>query len=86
MTAENHCQYYRQKAGLLQLDVARSMGTTQQKVSELEADPWHVSLRRLLAYATAVGVPLVALLPDVARLTTSPQQEDVCPQSPIPTR
>jgi transcriptional regulator with XRE-family HTH domain len=86
MTAENHCQYYRQKAGWLQMDIARMLGTTQQKISELEADPWHVSLRRLVAYATAVGVPLVVLLPDVARLAAYPQQEEPCNPCPIPTR
>jgi len=68
MLTENCCAYYREKAGFSQQDIADIMGLTQQAISRLEHDPWGRSLRQLLAYARAVKLPLVTLLPVTARM------------------
>jgi transcriptional regulator with XRE-family HTH domain len=85
MEVENYCQYYRRLAQKRQQDIAELLGVAQQQISFLEAHPLEVNVGRLLAYAQALGVAPVVLVPDLARIPPKPQEDPVCPPCPIPT-
>lgn len=56
-----NCREARQRSGVTQSEVAERLGVNNTYVSKIERGLVYPRLERLVAYARAIGVPVVAL-------------------------